>query len=161
MRATECFSMNSDMSMRTIASSVSKRNSASALESSVLPTPVARGTGTTRSAGWGRRVRPASGGWRPRRPHGLVLPHHALRQRLFHPEQLFTLPSSIFETGMPVHLETTSAISSSVTLLRTRVGALVSASWAPLSRFSSSGSFPYCSSEARARSPARFAASSS
>src|SRR5205809_105940 len=39
-RATECFSMNSDMSMRTIDSSVSNRNSASALQSSVLPTPV-------------------------------------------------------------------------------------------------------------------------
>jgi hypothetical protein len=33
-------------------------------------------------------------------------------------------PSSIFETGMPVHFETTSAISSSVTLLRTSVVAL-------------------------------------
>ena len=39
-RATECFSMNSDMSMRTIASSVSNRKFASALVSSVLPTPV-------------------------------------------------------------------------------------------------------------------------
>ena len=39
-RATECFSMYSDMSMRTMAFSLSKRNSASALLSSVLPTPV-------------------------------------------------------------------------------------------------------------------------
>src|SRR5271155_1337613 len=39
-RATECFSMNSDMSMRIMASSVSNMNSAKALESSVLPTPV-------------------------------------------------------------------------------------------------------------------------
>ena len=37
---TECFSMYSDMSMRTIALSSSNRNSASALVSSVLPTPV-------------------------------------------------------------------------------------------------------------------------
>jgi len=39
-RATECFSMNSDMSRRTRARSSSKRNSASARASSVLPTPV-------------------------------------------------------------------------------------------------------------------------
>ena len=39
-RATECFSMYSDMSMRTIALSSSNRNAASALVSSVLPTPV-------------------------------------------------------------------------------------------------------------------------
>ena len=62
---------------------------------------------------------------------------------------------------MPVHLETTSAISSSVTLLRTRVGALSSAAWAALSRFSSSGSLPYCSSAMRLKLPARRAASSS
>ena len=39
-RATECCSMNSLMSMRTMAASVSKRYSASALHNSVLPTPV-------------------------------------------------------------------------------------------------------------------------
>src|SRR5271165_6242225 len=39
-RATECFSMYSDMSIRTIAVSSSNRNEASALVSSVLPTPV-------------------------------------------------------------------------------------------------------------------------
>src|SRR5215468_3191527 len=39
-RATECFSLYSLMSMRTTARSSSKRNSASALASSVLPTPV-------------------------------------------------------------------------------------------------------------------------
>src|ERR1700747_1655624 len=38
-RATECFSMYSDMSMRMSAVSSSNRNSASALVSSVLPTP--------------------------------------------------------------------------------------------------------------------------
>ena len=40
MRATECFSMYSLMSMRTMACSSSKRNSASARAVSVLPTPV-------------------------------------------------------------------------------------------------------------------------
>ena len=39
-RLTECFSMYSDMSMRTMARSSSNRNSASVLASSVLPTPV-------------------------------------------------------------------------------------------------------------------------
>ena len=39
-RLTECFSMYSDMSMRTMAVSSSNRNDASALVSSVLPTPV-------------------------------------------------------------------------------------------------------------------------
>jgi hypothetical protein len=39
-RETVCFSWYSDMSIRTIACSSSKRNSASARASSVLPTPV-------------------------------------------------------------------------------------------------------------------------
>ena len=39
-RDTECFSMNSDISRRTMASSVSNKKFASALLSSVLPTPV-------------------------------------------------------------------------------------------------------------------------
>jgi hypothetical protein len=39
-RATECFSMYSDMSTRISAVSSSNRNAASALVSSVLPTPV-------------------------------------------------------------------------------------------------------------------------
>src|SRR6202035_3916425 len=39
-RDTECFSMYSDMSMRSRARSSSKRNSARARASSVLPTPV-------------------------------------------------------------------------------------------------------------------------
>src|ERR1700751_2463521 len=39
-RETACFSMYSDMSMRTIASCESNMNSASARASSVLPTPV-------------------------------------------------------------------------------------------------------------------------
>ena len=39
-RATECFSMNSLMSIRTIARSSSKRNSAKVFAVSVFPTPV-------------------------------------------------------------------------------------------------------------------------
>jgi hypothetical protein len=41
---TACFSMYSDMSMRTIASSVLNMNEASDLASSVLPTPAAAGS---------------------------------------------------------------------------------------------------------------------
>ena len=40
MRLTECFSMYSLMSRRVMAASSSNRNPASALVSSVLPTPV-------------------------------------------------------------------------------------------------------------------------
>ena len=53
---------------------------------------------------------------------------------------------------MPVHLETTSAISSSVTLLRTSWVAFCSAACAAASFFSSSGILPYCSSAIFARS---------
>ena len=71
-------------------------------------------------------------------------------------------PSSILETGMPVHLETTSAISSSVTLLRTSCRRLVSRRPAPRRGASRAPEcLPYCSSAMRARSPARRAASSS
>ena len=154
--------MNSDMSMRTIASSVSNRNSASAFESSVLPTPV------------GPRNR--------KEPFGRFGSDSPARERRIASDTALTAsswpttrlpidssilssfsrsPSSILDTGMPVHFETTSAISSSVTLLRTSVGALASASCAAFRRFSSSGIFPYCSSDIRARSPARRAASNS
>ena len=70
--------------------------------------------------------------------------------------------SSIFDTGMPVHFETTSATSSSVTLLRS---SLLAASRSPCSacasRRSSSGILPYWSSAMRPRSDARRAFSSS
>ena len=62
-------------------------------------------------------------------------------------------PSSIFETGMPVHFDTTSAISSSVTLLRTSWVSLDSAACASARRFSSAGILPYCSSATLPRSP--------
>ena len=67
-RLTECGSMYSDMSMRTIACSSSNRNSASARASSVLPTPVGPRKMKLPAAGSDRRDRRASGGWRwPRR----------------------------------------------------------------------------------------------
>ena len=155
--------MNSDMSIRTIASSVSKRNSASALQSSVLPTPVGP---RNRNEPFGRR-----GSARPARERRIAF--ETMRTASSWPTTRFASassirssfsfsPSSILETGMPVHLETTSAISSSVTVFRTRlVVALPSAACASPSRFSSSGILPYCSSAMRARSPLRRAASSS
>ena len=62
---------------------------------------------------------------------------------------------------MPVHLETTSAISSSVTLLRTSWVGFCSAACAAASFFSSSGILPYCSSAIFVRSFARRAVSRS
>ena len=70
-------------------------------------------------------------------------------------------PSSILDTGIPVHLETTSAISSSVTDTRSRVVGRSSPALASLSCFSSSGMRPYWSSDMRCRSPARWAVSNS
>ncbi|MNQ97933.1 hypothetical protein D3C85_1136040 [compost metagenome] len=68
-------------------------------------------------------------------------------------------PSSIFDTGMPVHLDTTSAISSSVTLLRSSWFSLLPC-WSTICRLRSrSGITPYCSSAMRCRSPLRRAAS--
>ena len=84
--------MNSDMSMRTIASSVSNRNSASALHSSVLPTPVGP---RNRKEPLGRR-----GSDRPARERRIALAtmlqrlrlaHDALGQRLLHAQQLVLL----------------------------------------------------------------------
>src|SRR5213082_1900027 len=141
---------------------VSKRNSASALQSSVLPTPVGP---RNRNEPFGRR-----GSASPARERRMAFaticsasswPTTRLASASSMRSSFSFSPSSIFDTGMPVHLETTSAISSSVTLLRTRVGALSSAALAAPRRFSSSGILPYCSSAMRPRLPARRAASSS
>src|SRR5262252_3257384 len=84
MRATECFSMNSDMSMRMSASSVSNRNSASAFDSSVLPTPVGP---RNRNEPFGRR---AADGVRDDAQR-FVLADDTSRQRLLHVQELFLL----------------------------------------------------------------------
>ena len=156
----EWLSMNSDMSTRTSASSVSNRNSASALQSSVLPTPVGPrkrneplGRSTSESPARDRRTvsetaRIASS-WpitRDARADSMC----SSRSRS---------PSTSRAIGIPVHFETTSATSSSVTELRSSfVATDVSPS---ASRFSSSGIRPYWISAIRARSPARRAVSSS
>ncbi len=114
--------------MRTIDSSVSNRNSASALHSSVLPTPVGP---RNRNEPLGRR-----GSARPARERRMAFetiftasswPTTRFDSASSMRSSFSFSPSSIFETGMPVHLETTSAISSSVTLLRTSWVSLVSA----------------------------------
>src|SRR5712671_4724225 len=85
-RDTECFSMYSDMSMRMRWSSDSNRNSASALQSSVLPTPVGP---RNKNDPYGRFGSP-----RPARC--LVLTDDALMQRVFHQEQLLALALHLF-----------------------------------------------------------------
>ena len=157
--------MNSDISMRTIASSVSNRNPASALQSSVLPTPVGP---RNRKLPFGRL-----GSESPARERRTALdtavtasswPTTRACSASSMRSSLSRSPSSILDTGMPVHLETTSATSSSVTLLRSSLvstWADSSASWAVCTFFSRSGITPYCSSDMRLRSPARRACSMS
>src|SRR5437588_615966 len=116
MRETVCFSWYSDMSMRTIACSSSNRNSASARASSVLPTPVGprkmnEPTGRLGSARPEREGRTAlatastASSWPTTR-----------RCRFSSIRSSFWISPSISrETGMPVHLPTMAAISSSST----------------------------------------------
>ena len=154
--------MNSDISMRTIASSLSNKKSASALHSSVLPTPV----------GPRKRKEPLGrlGSERPARERRTALetattasswPTTRSCRADSMRSSLSRSPSIILDTGIPVQRETTSAISSSVTLFRNSTGSLVSLCWASSSCFSNSGIRPYCNSDMRVRSPARLAVSRS
>ena len=106
--------------MRTSASSESKRNAASALQSSVLPTPVGPeeqertvglvgiGQSRTRTAD---RVGDEA--------HRFVLADDALVELVFHHAAASSRsPCIIFDTGMPVARDTTSAISSTPTCVR-------------------------------------------
>ena len=109
--------MNSLMSMRTIASVESNRNSASALHSSVLPTPVGP---RNRNEPFGR-----FGSDKPARERRIASdtartasswPTTRLMQRIFHAQQFLALAfEHLADTGMPVQRATTSAISSAVT----------------------------------------------
>ena len=92
MRLTECFSMYSLMSMRMMACSSSNMNSASALASSVLPTPVGprnrnEPIGRFGSCSPARARRTAS----DTATQGFLLADHALAQCVFHGEQLLAL----------------------------------------------------------------------
>ena len=137
--------MNSLMSMRTIASGESNRNSASALHSSVLPTPVGP---RNRNEPLGRfgSDRPA----RERRTASdtTLIASSWPTTRVCSASSIFSSfsrsPSSILLTGMPVQRETTSAISSAVTRSCTSLKSpCCSAACAAASCFSSSGMRPY------------------
>ena len=115
-RLTECFSMYSLMSMRTIARSSSKRKSASDRASSVLPTPV----------GPRKRNEPIGrlGSERPARLRRMALatattasswPMTRSCSTSSRRTSLAISPSMSRLTGTPVHLLTTSAMSSSST----------------------------------------------
>ena len=128
--------MYSDMSMRTIACSESNMNSASARASSVLPTPVGPrkrklpiGRSGSESPARERRSAPETASTASSWP----ITRSCRRSSMW--ISFSTSPSIRRETGMPVHLETTSAMSSSVTS---------SVSIVPPSRWSSA-SFASCS----------------
>ena len=109
--------MNSLMSMRTMAFSSSKRNSASALHSSVLPTPVGprnrkradRAVGVAQAGA----VAPDGVGDGPHRRRPARSRAWPRRSSIF--SSFSRSPSSIRVTGTPVQRLTTSAISSGVT----------------------------------------------
>jgi hypothetical protein len=108
--------MYSLMSMRTMAFSSSNRNSASALASSVLPTPVGPRKRNEPIGRFGSDRPARRGAPRWTRHDGLVLADDALWQASSMLDELSpSRPPSMRLTGMPVHLETTSATSSSST----------------------------------------------
>src|SRR5215472_538772 len=164
-RATACFSMYSDMSMRMRAFSSSNRNSARAFAVSVFPTPVGP---RKMNEPMGRL-----GSWSPLRARQMALltasiagrcPMTRCSSRSSMWTSFWTSPSIRRVTGMWVHLATTSAMSSaSTSSLRKRCFFCSSASAA---FFCSSsrlrlGMMPKRISAALFRSPWRSAAASS
>ena len=148
--------------MRTTASSVSNKKAANALHNSVLPTPVGP---KNKNEPIGRL-----GSDSPARERRIALQIAVTAwlcpiMRLCNASSIFNnfsfSLSSIFATGICVHLDTTSAISSSVTLLRSNCVSCFSAKDAVANFFSSSGIWPYCNSAMRVKSPARRAVSNS
>jgi Protein of unknown function (DUF3170). len=108
--------MYSDMSTWIIASSSPNRNSASVRASSVLPTPdgprkMNEPVGPLRILD----ARRGRGGSTSRRDDRLFLADDALVQLLLHADEPADSASVSLKTGMPVHIETMSAISSSPT----------------------------------------------
>ncbi len=157
--------MYSLMSIRTSALSSSKRNSASAFESSVLPTPVGprkrkEPIGRLGSAIPARERLMAS----PMRLTASVCPTTRSASTSSIRESFFASSSSMRTTGIPVQRETTEAMSSSVTSslrsLRVRCSFLSFADFASRS-FSSFGIEPYRISAAFVRSATASAESAS
>ena len=157
-RATACFSIYSDISTRRSAVSSSKINSASALVSSVFPTPVGP-RNKKEPIGRLESCSPA----RERRTALLTAtsasscPTTRFLRLSSICSSLARSPSSILVTGIPVQRDTTEAMSSSITASLSRADLdKVSASCNCLVSF---GISPYTSSPALVRSPARCAIS--
>jgi hypothetical protein len=108
--------MNSLMSMRTIALSSSNRKPASALVSSVLPTPVGPRNRKLPSGRFGS-CSPAGAAHRLGHGHDRIR-WPITRGLLFHLEQLLALALQHRSTGTPVQRLTTAAMSSAVTSSR-------------------------------------------
>ncbi len=131
--------MNSDMSIRISACSLSNMNSASALASSVFPTPVGP-----------RKMKDPIGlfgSWRPERALRRALETAAIpsscpmtrcRRRSSIRMSFWTSLSIMRETGIPVQLATTSATSSAST-----------SSFSICLSFCASASFPFSTSNSR------------
>src|ERR1051325_9221216 len=116
MRATVCFSWYSLMSSRIMACSSSNRNSASARASSVFPTPVGprkRNEPMGRRASWSPARARRTASETTRTASSWPTTRACRRSSMW--TSFCTSPSSSRETGMPVHLATTSATSSSST----------------------------------------------
>ena len=153
-RDTENFSIYSLISIRTIFVSSSNRLSASALASSVLPTPVGP-RNIKEPIGFVSSLMPALE--RIIASVTLLIPSSCPITLLWSSLSRFNVfcrsLSVSFATGIPVHRDTIRPISSSVTCSRTRessepwIFCSCSSSWRL-----SSGSFPYWSSAARFRS---------
>ena len=145
-RETENFSIYSLMSMRTRFFSLSNRASASALASSVLPTPVGP-RNRKEPMGLSGSEMPA----RERRMASLTsrtassCPTTRLWRMSSRWSSFSRSPSISLDTGMPVHRSTIRAISSSVTLSRSRLSSLDWAAKPSCSSncFLSSGMIPY------------------
>ena len=144
-RDTECFSMYSLISIRTMLFSSSNRLSASALASSVLPTPVGP-RNRKEPIGFVGSLIPALE--RITASVTFVTASSCPMTRLWRISSIWSvllLSLSVnLATGMPVHLEIILAISSSVTLSCTRlISWLLTRASSSSSCFLSSGSFPY------------------
>ena len=152
--------MNSLMSMRTIARSSSNRNSASALVSSVLPTPVGPRNrklpiGRFGSCSPARARRTALADRRQR----LLLADHALAQ--LRPPSCSSLsrsPSSILSTGMPVQRRDHAG---DALLGHRLVDQLLAVAGRGQLLLDAAGSRRTAARDARARSPRRCASSTS
>ena len=150
------------MSIRVSARSSSNSSAASALASSVLPTPVGprnrnEPVGRSGSEMPARARRTASdtartaSAWPTRRSPSAASMRSSLP----------VSPSSIRPAGMPVHADTTAAMSSGPTCSSTMRSALCDVSRARASSASRAGTSAYDRREAVARSPSRWAFSTS